>query len=503
MKVYLLNPPYYNRFSRSMRWQETARGGTLYYPIWLAYATGLLEERCETRLVDAVADGFALNQVIDDVTSYDPDVIVVDSSYTSWRNDVEVGSDVKEAVQDAFLVMVGPPTEIYGQEYLKNRSIDAVAVGEYDLTLRQLTDTLQGGGDLRSVPGLILKEKGEIVRNQARGLTDSIEIDHLPWVSKVYAKHLNVRNYFLSSALYPEVQIIAERGCPYLCTFCEWPQIFTKHKYRSRTVTNVIEEMLWVEKCLPDVKEVVFEDDTFSINRTWAHKFCDTIIAEGHKFTWSAQIRADVDEGLLRKMRKAGCRLVIVGFESGNDQVLKNMKKGITVEQSRKFAKSAKRVGILLHGDFIIGMVGETKETIEDTRALIRDIRPEILQIAVATPFPGTEFYDYVKHEGYLLVEDPTNYLDEDGHQIPVINYPNLSRDKMLDSVDKILKEHYLSFSYVPLAIRQILRRDGWQEFKRLWYSGKVFLRYANRGVKDQRSRMSDEGKLSQHAEKH
>jgi len=464
-----------------MRWQETARGGTLYYPIWLAYATGLLEQRHDVKLVDASARGLSCPKIVEDVVSFNPDILVVDSSYTSWRNDLEVVDEIKRAVPESYAVVVGPSTSVYGQSYMQNDSVDAVIEGEFDFPLLDLASVLEEGGKLEKISSLTWKDDGRIRKNPNRELTSSVDMDKLPWVSKVYKNHLVVHDYFLSSALYPEIQIIAERGCPYLCTFCEWPQIFTKHKYRSRGVDNVIGEMRWIRDNLPDVKEIVFEDDTFTIDRRWVNEFCDRLIKDHLDFTWSAQIRADVEYELLVKLRRAGCRLVIVGFESGSNAVLSAMKKGITVEQSRSFGRAAKRAGILIHGDFIIGMPGETKKTIEETWDLIEDIKPEILQVSVATPFPGTEFYKYVKSNGYLLKDDPSDYLDEAGHQVAVVSYPWLAASEITAQVDTFLRRYYISVNFLPLAVKQVLRRNAPDEMRRLLKSATTFLKYVRR----------------------
>jgi radical SAM superfamily enzyme YgiQ (UPF0313 family) len=475
-----------------MRWQETARGGTIYYPIWLAYATALLEESHQTKLVDAVAKGLTPAQVVEDVANFDPDIVVVDSSYTSWRNDLEVTGLIKQMVADLTTVVVGPPTTMYAQSYMEHVGVDAVIQGEYDYSLREFADSWSEHRPIEDIAGLWWKEGAKIRSNPPRDLTTSTDLDELPWVSPVYKKHLNIKDYFLSSALYPEVQIVAERGCPYRCTFCEWPQVFTKRKYRSRSVRNVVDEMKWIKKNLPEVKEIVFEDDTFTVNRNWIHEFCEKLIEEQLNVTWSAQIRADVDYGTLRDMRKAGCRLAIVGFESGSDKLLNTMKKGLTTEQSLRFSRAAKDAGILIHGDFVIGMPGETEATITETWNLIKKIRPEILQVSLATPFPGTEFYDLVKSNGYLMIDDPVGYLDGLGHQLPVISYPSLDAAQMQEAVNSILKRYYLSASYVPLALRQIIRKNGVDELRRLLKSARVFLQYVDR--KNPRERLRKHG---------
>jgi radical SAM superfamily enzyme YgiQ (UPF0313 family) len=481
MRVYLLNPPYYERFSRSMRWQETARGGTLYYPIWLAYATGVLEEEHEVRLVDAPADGLGLDDVVRDAVAYKPDTVVLETSFTSWRNDIKVAEALKSSLPEAYTIIVGPPTMVYYDRFLQSPAVDAVIRGEYDLALRELVDTLEKGGEPESVGGVSARKPDGTVRHSKeppkRPMTTQ-EMDSLPFVSKVYKKHLKIKNYFLSSALYPEVQILSSRGCPFHCTFCEWPQVFTGRVYRVRSVENVIEEMEWIKENLPVVKEIVFEDDTFGLDRKWLDKFLDEIIQRDLDVTWSAQVRATLDYETMRKMRKAGCRLLIVGFESGSDEILRRIKKGITVEQAKRFARDAKRAGILVHGDFIVGLPGETRETIEATWRLIKEIKPEILQISIATPFPGTEFYEWLKQNGYLKVEDPADYLDEHGHQKSVINYPGLSAEEIQQAVNRMLVKYYLSPSYIPLALRQILREHGFEELKRLLRSAIAFASY-------------------------
>jgi radical SAM superfamily enzyme YgiQ (UPF0313 family) len=143
-------------------------------------------------------------------------------------------------------------------------------------------------------------------------------------------------------------------------------------------------------------------------------------------------------------------RALIVGFESGSDEILRRIKKGTTVEQAKRFARDAKKAGMLVHGDFIVGLPGETRETIEATWRLIKEIKPEILQISIATPFLGTEFYEWLKQNGYLKVEDPVDYPDEHGHQKSVINYPSLSAEEIQQAVNRMLVKYYLSPSYIP-----------------------------------------------------
>ena len=183
----------------------------------------------------------------------------------------------------------------------------------------------------------------------------------------------------------------------------------------------------------------------------------------------------------MKMMKKANCRFLIVGFESADEEILKNIRKGFTVEQARGFAKNVKKARLLLHADFIIGLPGETKETIEKTKMFIREIKPEQIQVSVSSPFPGTELYEWCKENGYLLTDDPNEYLDEEGHQKAIISYPELTNDEMVKEVDKILKGYYLSLKYVPLALRQVLRRHCWDEMRRVLYSTRMFFGYISK----------------------
>ena len=477
MKVYLLNPPYFPHCGRGARWQDTGRGGTLYYPIWLSYVTAVVEQEHESKLVDAPAWNWDLKRVIDDVKGFKPDLIVMDSSFPSLNNDMKVAEEIKKS-SDGLIVLIGPPASQFPDRILSNGGVDIVSRFECDFTIKEIADRMEKGEDFEEVKGISYRRNGEIIHNPDREFTSSDDLDEIPFVSKIYKKHLNIRDYFLGQSLYPEVQIFTGRGCPNQCTFCTWPQTLMGRKYRVRSIPNVLDELEWIQDNL-DVKEVFFEDDTFTISNKRVLEFCKEYREKGLDITWACNARADtLDIETMKEMKKSNCRLLIVGYESGSDEILKKIKKGFTIEQIKQFAKNAKIAGLLVHGDFIIGLPGETKETIELTRKLIKEVKPDILQVAVASPFPGTEFYEWCKEGGYLLTDDPNEYLDDQGHQKAIISYPELANDEMVKDADAMLKRYYMSLNYVPLALRQVLRRHGLDEMKRLWYSARMFLRY-------------------------
>ena len=481
MRIYLLNPPYIENFVRCGRWQGvTARGGTLYYPIWLAYATGVLEKiGHEVRLVDAVARRWDRNKVLEDAKEFKPDLVVVDSNFSSLQNDINVAKIIKENT-GAVSVMVGPPASQFPEKILNN-GVDIVARFEYDFTLSDIAETIDKNSDFTKIRGISYKENGKIIHNPDRDFTSSEELDRIPFVSKVYKDHLNIKDYFLNHALYPMVQIFTGRGCPNRCTFCSWPKTLMGRKYRVRSVQNVADEFEFVANELPEVKEIFIEDDTFTINKKRVKQFCEEIKKRRIDISWGCQSRADLDYETMKAMKGAGCRLLDVGYESGSDEILKNIKKGITVNQLREFTRNAKKAGLKILADFVIGFPGETKETAEQTIRFIKEIKPDLLQVAVATPIPGTEFYDYVKENGFLLVDDLEKSLDDQGFQKCIVSYPEFTKEDIENYVDRALKEYYLSPSYIPIALRNVLRRNGLHELKVMVKSAKVFMKYAGR----------------------
>ena len=480
MKIYLLNPPFVYRYSRNSRWAARCRGGALYYPIWLSYATGFLEkEGHKVRLIDAPAWNWSKEDVIKDARKFKPDLIVAESNFQSLTNDMKVTKEIKNAT-GAISVVVGPPASQFPERIL-NDGIDIVARFEYDFTVRDIAEAVEAGKNFKGINGISYKENGKIIHNPDREFITSQELDEIPFVSKVYKEHLNIKDYFLGHALYPMVQIFTGRGCPNRCTFCSWPKTLMGRKYRVRSVENVVDEFEYITKELPEVKEIFIEDDTFTINKKRIREICEEIKKRKLNITWSCNARANLDYETMKVMKEAGCRLLDVGYESGSDEILKNIKKGITTQDSRRFTKDAKRAGLMILADFIFGMPGETKETAEMTIRFAKEIKPNIVQFAVATPIPGTEFYDYVKENGFLLVDDLERSLDDQGFQKCIVSYPEFTREDIEYYVDKALKEYYLSPSFIPIAMKNVLRKNGLHELKVMVKSANIFLKYLNR----------------------
>jgi len=481
MKVYLLNPPFVPHFVRCGRWQgAAARGATLYYPIWLSYATGVLEQEFgkRVRLVDAPAWQWDREDVINDVKKFKPDLVIVETNFSSVKNDTDVIAELKSESDPSKIVLVGPPTSQFPDQMLQNSQVDAVARFEYDFAVRDYAKAMEENTPLGNVLGLSYKEDGRIMHNANRPYISSEDLDSIPFVSRVYQRHLSVWDYRLDHALYPMVQVFTGRGCPNFCTFCSWPVTLMGRQYRARSVTNVVDEFEFIVNALPDVREIFIEDDTFTINRTRIRQLCNEIKRRDIHVPWSCNARANLDYESMKLMKEAGCRLLDVGYESGSDEILKGIKKGVTTADSRRFTRDARRARLMVLADVIIGMPGETAETANQTLRFIREIKPNIVQYAVATPIPGTEFYAWAKENGYLLVDDLAESIDQNGFQKCIVSYPEFTNKDIEKYVNRGLREYYLNVSFLPTAIRNVLRKHGLHEFIGMLRSAKVFLEY-------------------------
>lgn len=477
MRIYFVNPPFLPRFGRDMRWQDTGRGGTLYYPIWLSYAAGLCEREFRVRLVDAPAWGWTQGDVLEDAMKWKPDLFVIDSSFTSLHNDIAVAQTLKKIFPYVKNVIVGPPGSLLYNEILRSDGVDVVARFEYERTVRDIAVANESGANIGEVRGIAYKGDGGVVCTPVRDLAEQSDLDSFPFVSQVYKRHLRVIDYFLPYCMHPQVQIFTARGCPHECTFCSWTETLTGRKYRARSVSNVLDEFEWIQSNMPEIKEVFLEDDTFTIDRKRVIEFSKDYRKRDLELVWSANARADINLDTLRYMKWANCHFLVVGYESGSNQILKTIRKGITSERGIRFANDAKTAKLLVHGDYIVGLPGETKRTIELTKKHIERTSPELLQVSVATPFPGTQFREWVECNAFLQSEGKI-YLDSKGHQSAIISYPQLSSKEIVNAVDRVLRSYYISPNYIPKFVRQVAYGQGHNEMKRILLSAVMFAKY-------------------------
>ncbi len=482
MRILSLNPPFLPKYSRESRSPAVARSGTLYFPMWLAYATGNLEKSGhDVLLIDAPASNITLDEVVKRAVQFDPSIAVLDTSTPSIFNDIEVGHALKKAIPSLFIVLVGVHVSALPEESLQiDPSIDAVAFGEYDRTLVDLAEKLGGEMNrddaLRTVDGLAFRASdGSVIKNNPRPYLE--DLDSIPFVSSVYKKFLDINPYFYGHSRHPIIVTVTGRGCPFKCTYCVIPQTLQGHRYRKRSIKSIVDEFLYIAENFPDVKEIMIEDDTLTADKNRCREFSRALIDAGaNKIPWSANSRAEVDYETMRLMKKAGCRLFCVGFESGDQTILDNIQKSMTLDKIRAFVKDAKRAGILIHGCFMVGNRGETRDTLEKTLKFAKEINPDTAQFFPIMVYPGTQDYNYFKEKGWIVTQDYRKWLTEEGLHSSVVSNPELTYEELVLFCDRARKEFYFRPRYIISKFFQLIFQP--QEAKRIIKAGRTFIKY-------------------------
>ena len=377
-------------------------------------------------------------------------MIVLDTSTPSIYNDVRFGASLKDLFPRSFVVLMGThPTALPKETMELNDKIDGIAKGEADYIIRDLAIALRDGTPLSDVRGLVYRNKKEIIVNEEMPLITNV--DEIPWAAKLIKQFLDPKDYFFAAAEYPEIQIFTGRGCPARCYFCVYPQTIHGHQYRVRSAQNVADEFEYIVNNFPDVKEVVIEDDTFTINRNRTQDICKLLIEKGinKKIKWLCNARVNLDYDTMVLMKQAGCSLIIPGIESGSQELLNNMKKGTTIKQIEEYVKNAKKAGLLIHACYMVGNKGETRETMEQTLKFAIKLDTDTAQFYTLHPYPGTEAYNWAVEAGYLKNDNFENWIKEDGTHNCVINLDNISAKELVAFCDYARKRYYLRPKYI------------------------------------------------------
>jgi radical SAM superfamily enzyme YgiQ (UPF0313 family) len=248
------------------------------------------------------------------------------------------------------------------------------------------------------------------------------------------------------------------------------------HHYRHRSPENVVAEFVYIKENFPQVKEVFIEDDTFTVNRAYCRKVCELLIKKILNLPWTANSRADVDLETLKIMKEAGCRLLCIGVESGNQKILDNIRKRLKLEQVESFVKNAKKVGILVHACFMVGNPGETKETMNETLDFAKKLKPDTAQFFPLMVYPGTEAFDWAKKHGYLTTTNYSQWLTEDGLHNCIVSTPVVSNEELVAFCDQARRSFYLRPAYILSKVSQIIFHPS--EAIRILKASRTFFRH-------------------------
>ncbi len=434
MRIALLNLPWNTngRFGvrAGSRWpfsSKPKKNGYIYYipfPFFLAYASSLLKKNNkEAKLIDAIAEGIDEQKVIGEIKSYIPDLIIIETSTPSFRNDLKIIEYIHRKLPNCQIAICGPHASVFPEQILREYNfINHVLVGEYEYTLLELVNHLEDDLGLESILGLAYREDIKIRVNSPRLTINNL--DDLPWPDREDLPLYKYNDGFAGLPC-PNVQMWTSRGCPFQCIFCLWPQtMYREHKHRKRDPIDVVDEMEWLIKNF-DFKAIYFDDDVFNIDRNHVLNICEEIKKRKIKIPWAAMARADLmDEALLQSMSDAGLYAIKYGMESADQNILNFCKKNMNLDKVYLIIKFTKKLGIKVHLTFCLGLPGETRQTIQKTDRFIQAAQPDSLQFSLATPFPGTDYFKYMKNNGWLFSE---NWSDYDGSYRCIIKTQELN----------------------------------------------------------------------------
>ncbi len=467
MKTLFLQPPSFGGFDggAGSRYQAKREIKSFWYPTWLAQPAALVPG---SKLIDAPPANIGLEPVL--AAAKEHELCVIHTSTPSFASDVQVAQAMKGANPALKIGFVGAKVAVQPADSLQQGApIDFVARNEFDFTCLEVAE----GRDFADIDGISYRDgNGRLVHNKDRAILQ--DMDKLPFVSDVYQRDLRIEDYFIGYLMHPYVSIYTGRGCKSRCTFCLWPQTVGGHTYRVRSPGHVAEEVRSIQKNFPQVREIFFDDDTFTDNLPRAEAIARELGKLG--VTWSCNAKANVPRATLKVLKDNGLRLLLVGYESGNQQILHNIKKGMRIEVARQFTKDCHELGVKIHGTFILGLPGETKETIQETIRFATEINPHTMQVSLAAPYPGTFLYDQAVENGWLDAEH-AELIDDRGVQIAPLHYPGvLSHTEIFTSVEEFYRRFYFRAPKIASIVGEMVLSP--QMMKRRLREGVEFFQF-------------------------
>jgi anaerobic magnesium-protoporphyrin IX monomethyl ester cyclase len=398
-KIALISPPFMKDYMRNARCDFVSLSKSSWFPIWLGQAGAYLESRGhKTVLLDSQVTGETKNQALSRVREFDADIVAVYTGRLSEESDIGFADTL--AAEGRTVVFVGPYASIDPQALLEKAGATSIAIQK---EFEQPLDELARGAAIETTPNVWVRGKGGGIHFTApRPLLKTPVLDTFPITSEYLNRHIKITDYKAPSELYPFIDVMSGRGCAWgKCNFCLWVQTFVDGSvYNLRSIDHFMQEFEYIRDHLPHIKGVMIQDDMLTHGR--AREIAEGILKRDIKIRWScyAKPNSKFTQDTLHLMRRSGCLNLHVGFESGDDEMLKNIDKGSTVEQAKEFADMAHRADLQIHGDFAIGHFGETRETMMKTLELAKAINPHTAQFQIMIPFKGTKYYQQLESIG-------------------------------------------------------------------------------------------------------
>ena len=421
---------------------------TVYPPMGILYLSStLIEAGHEVKIIDADIDNLNYPDIDRIISEYRPDMIGITMNTLQSRSAFETAARIKQN-HDIKIIAGGPHPSALKEEVLRRcKSLDAVVYGEGEETLLELVKYSEEGRDLSGVKGICFRDvDGEIKTNEPREPIS--DLNSLPRPALHLADPIYRYPGPHPTGARPSIQVLASRGCPFQCTFCSNP--VWERKIRLRSAESVLSEVEWLRKSFK-VREIFFQDDTFNINRAWFEEICNGLIERGlnKKIIFKSPFRANeklVDRELLKLAKKAGFWMIFYGVESGNQEILNSVKKNLRLEEIERAFKLTREAGIKTYGSFMIGNLGESRSTVQDTISFARKIDPDYYGFAIATPYPGSELYYLAKKAGILKADFEEYTLNR--YVLETENFNPGEVEELARHAHKALEDHKSSLGY-------------------------------------------------------
>lgn len=456
MKVLIANPPAYikdnnrhliqagSRWSFSMQIPKDrgCKDHYLPYPFFLGYSSSLLKgvADAEVKAVDACALDFDEKEFLDYVRSYNPDILITEVPTISFPLMMDIIRRLKEDT-DFKAAIAGPHVTALAKQVMnKYQFIDYCLLGEYEITLRELVKHLIDGRNkakLKGVRGLAFRHQSKVLINERRELLK--DLDSLPFPDRHDFPIEHYHDFEIAGK--PCAQIITSRGCPASCIFCIERQVmYASPLYRRRDPAKVVDEVALVKERYK-AKQVYFDDETMTVNRQHIASICNEIINRKLDIPWTCMGDITLAHETLKLMARAGCVGLKFGVETVNTRTLADIKKSfMNLDKVKQFVKWCKEIGLWAHATYMIGLPGDTREDATKTLDFAIKLDTDSAQFSIATPFPGTPFFEMAKENGWLATYDWTMY---DGANYAVVNYPWLAREEIEQLYRIALKRYY------------------------------------------------------------
>ncbi len=470
MKVLFIYPPAHNIIRTNLPTVVEEEKG-YYPPLGLMYVAANLERETdfEIEVLDTQVKGLDYEAIREYLNKSRPDVVGIQTMTFTYIDAIMTARLVKDVLPKSHVCLGGPHVNIYPEESLSIDAVDSLVLGEGEYTFTRLVKRLHAGESVADLEGVASKENGKVVINPCRGFIEDLDALAHP------ARHLtDYQDYYsLLAQRQPVTTMMTSRGCPYRCIFCDRPHLGSR--FRSRGAHSVVSEM---EECLKlGIHEFFLYDDTFTINRKRVMEITNEVIEKKLDVAWDIRARLNtVDEEVLSNLKKAGCKRIHYGVEAGTPEILKVLRKGITLEQAERVFRMTHKMGFTTLGYFMIGAPGETREQMMATINFAKKLKTDFVHFSVLTPFPATELYALGLEKGVLksdywraFAKNPTADFT------PALWEENLDAEELMN----LLKLAYKSFYVRPFYIvRELLKIKSFGELTRKVKAGLRVMRF-------------------------